>query len=273
MTRDAIVFTATNDYIRGLQVFLYSYIVKNKYRPDCIIIEENVITDSNKQKILNIYPNSSFIKPSNTFDIKKSFERRNWLINPASRFSIFLIKDYEKIIFFDADMLVVDNIEDLFNIKEDFSAVYHPHPDGLRSNVLHLHSDYVEKAGFNFAKAFNAGLMIISKAVLTENTANSLFCLYKEIDWLGNQGPLNIYFNSKVNIIDPNYFISTPFLNEYNFYTGKVFHFAGNKKPWLTTSFQLEDNFEEFIFKNNNNRLLLLKLLVKYRKYEKEIPS
>jgi lipopolysaccharide biosynthesis glycosyltransferase len=271
MTKDAIVFTITNDYARGLQIFLYSYKLKNNYRPDCIIIEEETITDSNKQKILDIYSNSTFIKPNDAFSIEKSFTRRKWLINPASRFSIFLIKDYERIVFFDTDMLVTDNIEGLFDIKEDFSAVYHPHPDGLRSDILHMHSDYAEKTGFNFAKAFNAGLMVISKTVLNKNTAGDLFSIYKEANWLGNQGPLNVYFNSKVNIIDSNYFVSTPFLNIDNYITGKIFHFAGNKKPWLTKSIQLEDNFEEFIFKNNSNRLSLQKLLIKYKKYDKEL--
>jgi lipopolysaccharide biosynthesis glycosyltransferase len=271
MTKDAIVFTITNDYIRGLQIFLYSYTLKNSYRPDCIIIEEETITDNNKLKILHIYPNSTFIKPNNIFNLKKPFKRREWTINPANRFTVFLIKDYEKIIFFDADMLVTSNIENLFDIKEDFSAVYHPHPDGLQSNILNLQSAYVEKAGFNFTKAFNAGLMVISRAFLNETTANSLFSIYKQTDWLGNQGPLNIYFNSAVNIIDSNYFVSTPFLDKNNYTAGKIFHFAGNKKPWESTSLLLEDNYEKFIFENNVNRLLLQKLLIKYKRYDKEL--
>ena len=168
-------------------------------------------------------------------------------------------------------MIVTDNIESLFSLKEDFSAVYHPHPDGLRSNILYPHSSYAEKTGFNFTNTFNAGLMVISKAFLNEATANSLFSIYKERDWLGNQGPLNVYFNSRVNIIDSKYFVSTPFLDKDNYTVGKIFHFAGSKKPWTTASLQLEDNFEEFIFENNKNRLLLLKLLIKYKKYYKEL--
>jgi lipopolysaccharide biosynthesis glycosyltransferase len=271
MTKDAIVFTITNNYTRGLEIFLHSYKLKNNYRPDCIIIEEEPILDSNKQKIVDIYPNSVFKSPSRGFDIKKTFWRRKWSINPANRFSIFLIKNYEKIIFFDADMIVTDNIESLFSLKEDFSAVYHPHPDGLRSNILYPHSSYAEKTDFNFTNTFNAGLMVISKTFLNETTANNLFSIYKERDWLGNQGPLNVYFNSKVNIIDSKYFVSTPFLDKDNYAVGKIFHFAGSKKPWTTMSLRLEDNFEEFIFENNSNRLSLQKLLIKYRKYDKEL--
>jgi lipopolysaccharide biosynthesis glycosyltransferase len=268
MTKDAIVFTVTNDYIRGLQIFLYSYKVNNNYRPDCIVIEEEPISDDNKQKIIDIYPGATFIKPDNTFNIKKTFCIRKWTINPAYRFSIFLIKNYEKIIFFDADMVVTDNIESLFNIKEDFSAVFDPYPDGTHSSIIYDGSEYMKNKNFNSANTFNAGLMVISKAFLNESTANSLFSIYKENNWLGNQGPLNIFFNKEVNIINSNYFVSTPFLNKNNLTTGKIFHFCGEKKPWTTTSMQLEDNYNEYVINHNSDRLLLLKLLIKYRKYD-----
>ena len=75
MTKDAIVFTTTNNYTRGLEIFLHSYKLKNNYRPDCIIIEEEPILDSNKQKIVDIYPNSVFKSPSTVFNIKKTFWR------------------------------------------------------------------------------------------------------------------------------------------------------------------------------------------------------
>jgi lipopolysaccharide biosynthesis glycosyltransferase len=268
MKNNAIVFTITNDYIKALEIFLISYRVHNSYTPDCVVFEEEPITLDAKNIISNVYPKTTFIKLNSNFEYERNFERRKWLINPANRFNIFLLKKYDKIIFFDADMVIVNNIEKLFYIKNEFSAVYHPDPDGIRSNNLCLSCDYSNKINFDFNKTFNAGLMVIGNEYLNEQTANNLFDIYKQKDWLGNQGPLNYYFNSKVNLLNSNYFVSTPFLNKNLYESGIIFHFAGNKKPWFTNSFQLEDNFDKHVIDCNKDRVLLLKLLNKYMKYD-----
>lgn len=268
---NAIVFTISNSYVKALEIFLLSYIAKNTLRPDCIVIEEEEINQHYKNNILKIYPKTTFVVPDKKFNIAKKNNRRNWSICPANRFSIFQIKNYEKIIFFDADMIILENIEELFKVKCHFGAVYHPHPDGMCSSTLSINSEYLNKKNilFDFSKSFNAGLMIISNKYLNENVVNDLINIYQEEKWLGNQGPLNMYFNNKVALLNEDFFISTPFLTPKNLITGKIFHFAGEKKPWLSKSFHLDDNYDKYVLDSNPNRLSLLKLLLKYKSFIK----
>lgn len=261
---NAIVFTITNDYTDALRVFLYSYKLHNKYKPQCVVLEEEPITQENKNKILSIYKNTVFIKISKDYTFERKFKRRKWKINPANRFDIFTLP-YDKIIFFDADMIVSKSIENLFELNMDFGAVYHPNPDGSHSNVLLPGSKFLKNKLFDFNKSFNAGVMIISKKFLNKTTQNNLFELYKSADWLGNQGPLNYYFNDKVELLPSDYFVSTPYLSESNILSGKIFHYAGEKKPWLVRSNNIEDNFDSGIISSASNRILLLKILTRYK--------
>jgi lipopolysaccharide biosynthesis glycosyltransferase len=261
---NAMVLTITNDYADALRVFLYSYKQNNEYRPQCVVIEEEEITQENKNKILDIYPGTEFKCVDRDYSYNHKFKRRKWAINPANRFDIFTLP-YDRIVFFDADMIVCKCVEELFQLPVKFGAVYHPNPDGSHSKTLVPNSKFLKNMNYDFAKSFNAGVMVISKDFLTKKTQDELFEVYKMADWLGNQGPLNFYFNKQVTLLSSNFFVSTPFINESNIISGKIFHYAGERKPWLTTSNNIEDNFDKGIVASAKNRILLLKLLTKYR--------
>lgn len=262
--KTSIVFTITNNYTDALRVFLYSYTLHNKYRPPCIIIEEESITVDNKNKIISIYPNTLFKEVQGNYIFERKFKRRKWTINPANRFDIFTL-DCDRIIFFDADMIVCKSIEALFDMPVEFGAIYHPNPDGTHSKVLSPKSKFLKNKKFDYSRSFNAGVMIIDKKYLNRDVQNNLFEIYKSADWLGNQGPLNYYFNDKVTLLPSDYFVSTPHLTEANIISGKIFHFAGEKKPWLTKNNNIEDNFDSGIVTSSKDRLLLLKVLTKYK--------
>lgn len=259
-----MVFTITNDYTQALMVFLYSFIQHNKIRPQCVVIQEEPLSKTNKDKILSIYRDTVFKMVKGDYSFNKKFKRRKWRINPANRFDIFTLK-YDKIIFFDADMIVCKTIEYLFDVDVMFGAIYHPNPDGSHSKVLVPGSKFLKNKPYDFTKSFNAGVMVIDKKYLNKQVQNDLFELYKSADWLGNQGPLNFYFNNKVNILPSDYFVSTPHLNDKNLLDGRIFHFAGEKKPWLTRSNNIEDNFDSGIVSSIKERVLLLKVLTKYK--------
>lgn len=259
-----MVFTITNDYVDALRVFLYSYLQYNKLTPPCVIIEEENITQYNKSEIKKIYPNVIFKTVCNNYSFDRTFKRRKWRINPAKRFEIFTLQ-YDSIVFFDADMIVCGNIEHLFSNPVAFGAVYHPNPDGLHSKLLCSGSKFLKNKNFNFDKCFNAGVMVINKQFLCEEVRLGLFKIYKSANWLGNQGPLNLYFNNLVTLLPAEYFISTPFITDSKLKNGLIFHYAGENKPWLTTSNNIEDNFDSGIVSSIKERVLLLKILTKYK--------
>lgn len=273
----ALTTTITNDYIPALLVLINS-IYKNTTKTfDFVVFEEEPITEKNKSlfaKFKNI-----FFKPYNESAMPKSKHdgRRSWKINPNNRFSIFKLSQYEKIIFLDSDMLCLSNIDDLLDLNVSFGAVYHPYPDGLQSTNLTEYSDLYKN--FNFKNSFNAGLMIIGKKYLNNETIENLLNISKQSEWLGNQGPLNVYFNDKVTILPDNFFLSTPLLKTKKLENIKFLHFGGDKKPWFSNNMNINDNYSDFVLKNVAinmgplGHMVLLKLLYKYKKLLREYNS
>jgi len=257
----AIVFTVSNSYIPALRVLISTIKRNMTVKADFIVIEEEDILSENKFFLRDVF----FVKPKlNHFAQQDG--RRLWKINPLNRFSIFKIKNYDKIIFLDADMICLSNIDELFTLNCDFGAVYHPYPDGYGSQTIHKYNL------FDYSKAFNAGLMIINKKFLCDSVYESLIYLSKKEEWLGNQGPLNIYFNDKVTILPSNYFLTTPLIKTKDLTNIKFLHFGGSKKPWLTKDMDMKTNFSDFVLKSVADsmgplgHMVLIKLLYKYKK-------
>jgi len=256
----AIVVTVSNNYIPALKVLQNTIIRNTSKKFDFLAIEEEKITVKNKQLCNNVL----FIdEPAMPKFCGRAV--RKWNINPLVRYNIFRLKNYEKIIFLDLDMICLSNINELFDLQCDFGAVYHPHPDGVNSKNLNY-------SGFCPDKSFNAGLMVIGKKYLNDSVVEELLKISSINNWLGNQGPLNAFFNDKVTMLPENYFLSTPFINKKNIHTDiKFLHFGGDKKPFLVNSDKIKDNFSSFVLssvlKNNgpSGYNILLKFLKQYK--------
>lgn len=267
-SEDAIVFTLTNSYTAALKVFFKSYLYFKNKIIKAVIFEEEPITEENKNALMAIYPNICF----KNFSMQVPYvanRKREWKINPFNRFEIFTL-DYDKIIFFDTDMLVLSNIDSLFDLSVSFGAVYHKYPDGVDSDILNETFTYNNKQ-FNFMKSFNAGLMVISKQYLSRKVYEELVKISTSYKWLGNQGPINVFFNDKVSLLDDNYFVTTPEITSNLFKNAKILHFAGEVKPWLNNNYDLKDNFNHHVLETVEDRTVLLKCLYKYKKFLKEI--
>jgi len=266
--RNAIVFTVTNNYVLGLKVFLKSYLACNNTMFDAVVYEEEPIAIENKESLLKIYPKIKFLTYKNNISGKINGIRK-WAINPFNRFEIFNL-DYDKIVFFDTDMIVLSKIDELMNFNIGFGAVYHSYPDGVESAVLTKDFTYNNKK-FNHRKSFNAGLMVISRKYLASNIYDELINVANTYEWLGNQGPLNVVFNDKVELLDNSYFVTTPEITSKLYLSAKILHFAGEKKPWTNSSYDLEENFNHHVFETVNDRTVLLKSLLRYKKILKEV--
>ena len=267
-SENAIVFTLTNSYTAALKVFFKSYIYFNNKIVKAVVFEEEPITQQNKDALKLIYPDISFISFSSQIPYISTL-RRKWEINPYNRFDIFKL-NYDKIIFFDTDMLVLSKIDNLFNLSEPFGAVYHKYPDGVDSDILNASFSYNNKT-FNFANSFNAGLMVISREFLSNEVYKELVKISVSHKWLGNQGPINVFFNDKVKLLDDRFFVTTPEITPALFKNAKILHFAGEVKPWFNNNYDLLDNFNHHVLETVEDRTVLLKCLYKYKKFLKEV--
>lgn len=257
----AYVSTLTKDYILGLKVFIKSILENNPATNfDYVILEEEPFSELDRQSLLTVYKNFKFktIQKENYSNISFSGIRQ-WRVNPANRLHIFTLDEYDKIIFFDIDMLCTGDISALHTTSGDFLACYHPMAN-------------IEKQMLGFEHGFNCGVMVIDKKFLNQNTIQGIFKIMKSKKWLGNQSAFNLYFKEIYKLLPNEYFLSTPFMNDSNFNDARIYHFAGDIKPWNNLDADNKDpHFLEkkycLYVREKTNHILLHKLLVKYNKF------
>jgi len=194
---------------------------KYNFRHDIIIFYDIFFEDLDFYK--KIYSDLNIIFKQ--IDIEKysnlswSVHNRDWEINPFYRFEIFKLNHYDKILYLDTDIIIVDNINEIFALEGDFCVV----ELAKISNLAYVPFGQ---------KGFNAGVMLIGKKYLTNEVQNDLINMCKNYIHNGNQKPLNLYFAGKVNFMDVKYNLTTDLLTSERIENAKIIHFIGDKKPW-----------------------------------------
>jgi UDP-glucose:(glucosyl)LPS alpha-1,3-glucosyltransferase len=251
--RFAIVTVTDTNYLVGTQVLFYSFLKNNSWFEGDIIVIENDLTTIEKQS-LSQFPNIKFISPSKVLLERIKMLGHFWKPaqeNPKQFYSIeaFDLKGYDKILFFDSDMLCIGDIKPLFsNNKAPILAA----ADSLVSrNELREKSSFLPRIKAFFQKgneyftSFNSGLLLINTLLLSPTTYQDLVNMINPMVFQYNntrhtdQYILNMYFYKIVQIIsfDYNYLLnisahlSISDLNN-NHPPIKVIHYLEYTKPW-----------------------------------------
>jgi lipopolysaccharide biosynthesis glycosyltransferase len=270
-------FTTVLDdrYVYSFLLTLNSLIESsNNFNYDVIIFEWGELSMENKKKIKQFYPNTTF-KEINS-ELYKNFKYddtfRKWEYNCNYRFDIFTLKEYDKIVFFDSDIIFQLSAEELLLLNVDFGAT-----------KAELNKIFQVK---NQKNTFDAGILIIGKKYLNENTrmdlldvANSLapeIFFLKSRKWVSDEPILNTYFIDKVTHIPQKFNLIVSEIKNENFKQKNNYHFAGHRKPW--NSNVKEEQFDTGtlwkISKNNNPymvNVILTKLLNIVKKETKKL--
>ena len=80
---------------------------------------------STSNELHNGYKNISFyeVNPNQYNDSRNQYKgNRKWCINPSDRFELFTFKQYDRIYYFDSDILIVKPLPKLFEYDGDFAA-------------------------------------------------------------------------------------------------------------------------------------------------------
>lgn len=254
----AYVSTLTEDYVLGLKTFIKSILLNNPATNfDYIILEEGFISAKSKFELKQIYSNFIFKNIALTNYTGVAFSGiRQWRINPANRLEIFTLSEYDRVIFFDVDMLCTGDISALHTVPGDFLACYHP--------MAHN-----ERQMLGFIDGFNCGVMVIGKQFLNQDTIDAMIDIMRSKEWLGNQSTFNAYFKKIYKLLPSEYFLNTPLMTADNFNNAKIYHFCGEIKPWQNCEIQVTDS--DFLKKkycpyvlSKTDHILLHRLLVKY---------
>ena len=219
MKNNAIVTLTSQDFVVGTMVMFYSLLknsnldnftfdviyyrndldlcqtreklefIKNKFNKNCDI----VFTESNIEEYGNL---------DNTLEKYKK---------TMSKFLVFSLP-YEKIVFLDSDLIILGDLTELFNIKEDFSAC---HDSGTPTE-------------------FNTGVMVVNKNFINKNIIPTLIDYAKNFfSHRGDQEHINRLVGKNYNKLPAKYNI----LKTQHRHNGswladaRILHYIA-QKPW-----------------------------------------
>jgi len=251
---NAIVLVTNSLFKIPLNVVLYG-LSKYSFFHDVIIFYDEYFTELEhyKQIYSNLKINLKQINTKNYNNLRWTIHNRDWTINPFYRYEIFNLSEYSKILYLDLDILILSELNSVFEYEGNFCAVE-------LAKVTNL--TYVPYG----QRGFNAGVMLIGKKYLNDCTKEALIQLSQNGVQNGNQKPLNFYFANKVSFLDYKYNLTTDLLTPERIDEAKIVHFIGQQKPWENKGIY---SFCDYVRKISGDHLLI-KVYNMFQKESKE---
>lgn len=239
-------------------------VMRNKTKHD----SENVIRYMKMLKeLVSRYSNASirFVDISGLIGRKKFFVRGNF--TPETYFRLFLpqiLKNYEKTLYLDADMVVCHDVAELYHMDLNgalLGAVRDPIISGSNKSPLYNKHEDMKKLGIkNIYDYFQAGVLLIDLKKISENGLCEQMIEYAsthDCD-LVDQDVLNLFCQGRVKYVDNKWNVDVnsiamevvPYApaamwKEYkeNREHAYIYHFAGAEKPWNNPGLDKADIF------------------------------
>jgi lipopolysaccharide biosynthesis glycosyltransferase len=252
----AIATVTSRDFVPGTLVLIHSFLKHNPWFDGDIVIICDSLEDEQKQ-LSRIFPKVIFKKPGDDLLLRIGHLCRNLpkLLPKRQRFysiEAFNLKGYDKLLFFDGDMLVTSNLSEIFEQQTELMACSdnpYDKQDRIRDRVTFKRLPSDETAGNPqiLAKTFNAGFMVVDKRFLNNETYQSLKLLinidiFRKIKTHNtDQVVLNLVFDGKVTFLPAGYNLilsQSPELIETKKLSPdeiKILHFTGKYKPWIAS--------------------------------------
>lgn len=220
--KTAIVSIINEKYSHPFCVMLTSLIQNNQnLECDYVVMYDGNLEEKTITNINNVYSKIKLIKIKNEFNKYYdlvTYRTDQWKLedfSALSRFEIFNLNEYDKLIYFDVDIIINNPIDYLLNDCNDQEC-------------------YAVKKENN--NGFNAGIMVINN--------NNKFDEYKKrcVDFLnlkkevrGNQDAFNQCFAKTTSFIPNRFNLTTMYTEtsvELKDNTAIILHYPGCNKPW-----------------------------------------
>jgi len=202
--KKAVCSVITKNYIEYLKVFTYSLVKHNpSFCRDYIVFHEpGALSEIDKSSIKKIYKNFIFKEvPMQNYEHldEHNFQGTNYSKKIRRfayyRLEMFNLKQYDQVIYFDVDMVVLRNLDILF--KKDY-------PSGILAC-----EDLLIKKGGNKSKEFyekhhkvQGGTIVVGKSLLNDSTYDDLISMLSNTErfLLADQSMFIEYFGNKNKI-------------------------------------------------------------------------
>ena len=239
MKKYAVCSVINQRYAKYLEVFLFSLIKHNpKFNRDYIIFhKKDDLSEIDCERLKSIYSGCVFkeIKTENYNNINSgNLEQQKILWNSSHRRSLFEwtyyrlemfnLKDYEQVIYFDIDMLVLGNLDSLFEQKYD---------DGIMATEDELIKSIKSPEEYDRDHKVQGGMIVVGKKMMNELVYKDLIGLLSEAYRfkMNDQSMFTEYFSDKLKRVDIKYNCGRK-LYQRGRKDALVIHYAGSKKPW-----------------------------------------
>lgn len=267
-----LIMAATHDYLFAVANVLIGL---KKYSQnmfdDIIIYTDKNAKEQDKNAICKIF--SDIIFKEYTFQISnlEDRERLKYFSNmPYARFEMLTYLDrYKKVVWFDSDCLIVDDIRGLLNYgKTGISMSLDLYPYPTNHSIRDFFIDEIDEIDMN-ATAYASGLIIFSDAL--KNPLEIRKYLYQKLEQYSSklkyaeQGILQMMiekFDLKVDIFPKDIYHVFSYENKNN---AKLIHLLGYNKPWkvyLGSAYdEWYDNHKEWINLGGTEAFTFVELL------------
>lgn len=242
--KNCIVTILDDKYLSGFLLTLHTIIKSTQnINFDIIVLEWGELSDDSKNIISKMYDKIIYKKVDIDLYKKCYYDEqwRVWTYNCNYRFDIFTLTEYEKVMFFDCDILFNIDVNEMLSHDVDFGAC------PAKPRVVNQ---------TNKINNFGGGLLLVGKKFLNNNTRQGLIdvSLSKPIHdialkgdkWISDEPILNVYFQDHVKFLPENYNLEIVKLTFEKLKENCNLHFVGHNKPWYGK--RLCDRFDTFIF-------------------------
>lgn len=261
-----VVFSVDENYIPYITVAIRSFIANAnpKYNYDVIILNSNITSESRERMRMEFLQNSNlsirFYDVSRLMKDRTLYTHRHFSVEIYNRLLIQdIMKLYSKVIYIDADLVVLDDISKLYHTdigNAYVAAVEDPDFAGCYQGVDPERKDYFKK----FLKMddpfhyFNSGVLVMNLEQLRKNLTSAQFLDMAESKQFlfPDQDVLNILCEGHVCYLDPAWNVMMNWKDNnscrietvrkaphamYQRYLNarknvKIAHYAGFQKPW-----------------------------------------
>jgi lipopolysaccharide biosynthesis glycosyltransferase len=259
-----VAFTTVLDdkYMPGFFVTLNSILRRNPtFDYDVIVLDWGEISEQNKQDMLAFYPKLQFRPVEKELYEKHVYDdtHRVWTYNCNYRFDIFTYTEYDRVVFFDCDMIFQSPIEELLSWDVPFGACA-AQKEGV--------------AQIDRLIGFDGGLMSIGREFLNQETRQALLHIAEQpapIDkyiktqkWVSDEPILNTYFLDKMVWLPEKFNFLVAKLDRTTVNEPINLQFAGHNKPWYGD--KIEEQFSHHTLKSieeNTNQACMVPIITK----------
>ena len=135
-----VAFSSDNNYVKQLEISMISLFENNKDMNISVYIIDNGINNENKERLNNIVNNYNNTIKYYSFDkLTEGLKTDNsFPVSSFGRIFLPIIKEIDKIIYFDCDSIIADSINSLYNI--DISDYYLA---GVQDTVYNFYKELI----------------------------------------------------------------------------------------------------------------------------------